>query len=56
MTLKDLPIGKTATILTTGGEGALRQHFLDMGLIPGADVTMVKYCLLYTSPSPRDCS
>lgn len=43
MTLKDLPIGKTATILTTGGEGALRQHFLDMGLIPGADVTMVKY-------------
>ena len=43
MTLKDLPIGKTATILTTGGEGALRQHFLDMGLIPKADITMVKY-------------
>ncbi|MEY8427184.1 ferrous iron transport protein B [Lachnospiraceae bacterium 46-15] len=43
MTLKDLPIGKTATILDTGGEGALRQHFLDMGLIPKADVTMVKY-------------
>ena len=43
MTLKDLPIGKTATILSVGGEGALRQHFLDMGLIPKADVTMVKY-------------
>ncbi len=43
MTLKDLPIGKTATIRTVGGEGALRQHFLDMGLIPDARVTMVKY-------------
>ena len=43
MTLKDLPIGKTATVLSVGGEGALRQHFLDMGLIPMADVTMVKY-------------
>lgn len=43
MTLKDLPIGKTATVLTVGGEGALRQHFLDMGIIPKADVTMVKY-------------
>lgn len=43
MTLKELPIGKSATVLTVGGEGALRQHFLDMGLIPGADVTMVKY-------------
>lgn len=43
MTLKDLPIGKSATILSVGGDGALRQHFLDMGLIPGADVTMVKY-------------
>ena len=42
MTLKDLPIGKTATVTTVGGEGALRQHFLDMGLIPKADVTMVK--------------
>ena len=31
MTLKDLPIGKTATVTTVGGEGALRQHFLDMG-------------------------
>ncbi len=43
MTLKDLPIGKTATVCSVGGEGALRQHFLDMGLIPTADVTMVKY-------------
>ena len=43
MTLRDLPIGKTATIVSVGGEGALRQHFLDMGLIPSGDVTMVKY-------------
>ena len=43
MTLRELPIGKTATIVSVGGEGALRQHFLDMGLIPTADVTMVKY-------------
>ena len=43
MTLKDLPIGKTATIRSVGGEGALRQHFLDMGLIPHGDVTMVKF-------------
>lgn len=43
MTLKELPIGKTATIVSVGGEGALRQHFLDMGLIPTAEVTMVKH-------------
>ncbi|MDO4337138.1 MAG: ferrous iron transport protein B [Eubacteriales bacterium] len=43
MTLKDLPIGKTATVLSVGGEGALRQHFLDMGIIPKADITMVKH-------------
>lgn len=43
ITLKDLPIGKTATICSVGGEGALRQHLLDMGIIPQADVTMVKY-------------
>ena len=42
MTLKDLPIGKTATVTVVGGEGALRQHFLDMGIIPMADVTLVK--------------
>jgi ferrous iron transport protein B len=43
MTLKELPIGKTATVCSVGGEGALRQHFLDMGIIPQADITMVKY-------------
>ncbi len=43
MTLKELPIGKTATVAAVGGEGALRQHFLDMGIIPTAEVTMVKY-------------
>lgn len=43
MTLKDLPIGKSATVHSVGGQGALRQHFLDMGLIPGAKVVMVKY-------------
>ena len=43
MTLRDLPIGKTATIRSVGGEGALRQHFLDMGLIPQGEVTVVKY-------------
>ena len=43
MTLKELPVGSMATVVTVGGEGALRQHFLDMGLIPGVDVTMVKY-------------
>ena len=42
MTLNDLPIGKTATVTAVGGEGSLRQHFLDMGLIPKATVTMVK--------------
>ena len=43
MTLKNLEIGQTAEILSVGGEGALRQHFLDMGLIPGAEVTLVKF-------------
>ena len=43
MTLDTLEIGQSAQITTVGGEGALRQHFLDMGLIPGADVTLVKY-------------
>ena len=45
-TLKDLKIGETATVTEVGGEGALRQHFLDMGLIPGTEVTMVKYAPL----------
>lgn len=42
MTLRDLEIGKSAVIKGVGGEGALRQHFLDMGVIPGAEVTVVK--------------
>ena len=42
MVLKDLKIGDSAIIRKVGGEGALRQHFLDMGLIPGVEVTMVK--------------
>lgn len=42
MTLRELKIGKSAVIKTVGGEGALRQHFLDMGMIPGAEVTVVK--------------
>ena len=43
MTLKDLGIGKTAIISKVGGEGALRQHFIDMGVIPGVEVTLIKY-------------
>lgn len=43
MTLKDLNIGESAVIETVGGAGALRQHFLDMGLIPGEKVTLVKF-------------
>ncbi len=43
MTLKDLNIGETAVVGTVGGEGALRQHFLDMGLIPGEEVMLVKF-------------
>ena len=43
MTLKDLEIGQSAVIRSVGGKGALRQHFLDMGMIPGAEVTVVKF-------------
>ena len=43
MTLKDLKKGESAVITTVGGQGALRQHFLDMGVIPGAEVTLIKY-------------
>ncbi len=43
MNLSKLEIGKTATVTTVGGSGALRQHFLDMGIIPGSDVSMIKY-------------
>lgn len=42
MKLKELQIGKSGVIKTVGGSGALRQHFLDMGMIPGAEVTVVK--------------
>ena len=50
MTLRDLPIGKTATIRSVGGEGALRQHFLDMGLIPKGDVSPRPACKITISP------
>lgn len=43
MTIKDMKTGQSATILKVGGEAALRQHFLDMGLIQGAEVTVIKY-------------
>ncbi len=43
MTLKDIKIGNSAVVTAVGGEGALRQHFLDMGVLPGAEVTVVKY-------------
>ena len=43
MTLKDLEIGASGVIIAVGGEGSLRQHFLDMGVIPGAEVTLMKY-------------
>ena len=42
-TLRNIKIGDTVRVESVGGEGALRQHFLDMGLIPGAEVTLVKY-------------
>ena len=42
MTLRELKAGQTARVETVGGKGALRQHFLDMGVIPGAEVTLVK--------------
>ncbi|MEI3379871.1 MAG: ferrous iron transport protein B [Coprococcus sp.] len=43
MTIKDLKEGQSATICTVGGDGALRQHFLDMGVIPGIEVKLIKY-------------
>ena len=42
MTLKELQIGKSAVINSVGSHGALRQHFLDMGMIPGVEITVVK--------------
>ena len=43
MTLAEMAVGHSGTILSVGGEGTLRLRLLDMGLIPMADVTMVKY-------------
>ena len=43
MTLSELQIGQSARVLKVGGEGALRQHFLDMGIIPGAQLTLTKF-------------
>lgn len=43
MMIKDLKEGQSATICTVGGDGALRQHFLDMGVIPGIEVKLIKY-------------
>ena len=42
-TIKDLKIGQSGRITSVGGEGALRQHILDMGLIPGVDISVIKY-------------
>ena len=42
MNLKELGKGQTARILSVGGDGELRQHFLDMGVIPGAEISFVK--------------
>ena len=42
-TLKDIKTGETARVEKLGGDGALRQHFLDMGIIPGTEITVVKY-------------
>ena len=46
MTLKELETGKSAKIISVAGEGALRQHFLDMGLIPGVEVSVIKFAPL----------
>ena len=43
LTLKDIKIGDTVKVESVGGSGALRQHFLDMGIIPGTEVTLVKF-------------
>lgn len=43
MLLSELSVGQTAVVTRVGGDGALRQHFLDMGLIPGVEVTLVKF-------------
>ena len=52
MKLNELKIGQCARITSVGGEGALRQHFLDMGVIPGAEVTLVKLAAPRWAKSP----
>ena len=42
MILKDLEIGESARITAVGGQGALRQHFLDMGVVPGTEIKLMK--------------
>ncbi|MBQ3326555.1 MAG: fused ferrous iron transport protein A/B, partial [Clostridia bacterium] len=46
MRLNELEVGKTAVVTSVGGEGALRQHFLDMGILPGARLKLVRYAPL----------
>ena len=46
MTLNELEVGKTAVVTRVGGSGALRQHFLDMGILPGARLKLVRYAPL----------
>ena len=58
MTLKDLKVGESAVVTEVGGQGALRQHFLDMGLIPGAGVKLVKmgilfYCIIFVKAAEK---
>ena len=43
MELNKLKQGQTGIVQSVGGDGALRQHFLDMGVLPGAEITLIKY-------------
>ena len=43
MNLRELKIGESAVVEKVGGQGALRQHFLDMGIIPGVEISVIKY-------------
>ena len=53
-TLRDAKIGETVKVVKLHGEGAIKRRIMDMGITKGTDVYV--RCLLYTSPSPRDCS
>mgnify|MGYP000842192159 CR=1 FL=1 len=57
-TLKQVKVGQTCTVKRVHGEGALRRRIMDMGITKGVEIYVRKVapCLLYTSPSPRDCS